>query len=388
MNSIPLLILLSLVQAETLAPVYPGFMKDKDTASEDFLDLRWARTSETPLQRLAAEATEKESKQHSLMAVMHSKDIAVRMRSGSATGCHFSDVREDNGEIHIAGILGRLTGRNKEVVEFPLHLVIRPKASATARIITAFRNRHLNIVIEAKIASQPPIIVREALSHVPLEWSDVRLSVRDLDEALFIGMPSYIGHKARAVHLAELEHEEEDEITNPKIHLPQTLIIEGEDFDEIPVFGDWELTQKGWYGRMIRTWTDSATYSGDIVAVAHPAARGQPMKIAFKEPLPPGRYEVSIDSGYHRTRLDDNIVNVTLGDQTHRFAWFLPPAFYAEPEKEGVNLGPIFILKSPAVSISITPLQFGGGGLSEIPALQERFIMIDRVLIQKLEALE
>ena len=79
---------------------------------------------------------------------------------------------------------------------------------------------------------------------------------------------------------------------------------------------------------------------------------------------------------------------VSLGDQSHQFAWFLPPTSYAEPEKEGVNLGPIFLLDKAAATISITPLQFGGGCQSEIPALQERFIFIDRVTIQKLEAPE
>jgi hypothetical protein len=139
---------------------------------------------------------------------------------------------------------------------------------------------------------------------------------------------------------------------------------------------------------MIRTWTDNAHYSGDIVAVAHPVAKGQPLRVALPDPLPAGRYEVIIDSGYHRTRLDDNIVMVSLGDQSHQFAWFLPPTSYAEPEKEGVNLGPIFLLDKAAATISITPLQFGGGCQSEIPALQERFIFIDRVTIQKLEAPE
>jgi hypothetical protein len=386
-NSILFLILLPLARAETQAPVYPGFMKGSDIAS-DLLDLRWARTSEAPLRKLVADAAEKEIKKHELVAVMRPKFFAVRMRSKTVTGCSFSDFREDQGEIHIAGILGRLTGRNKEVVEFPLHLVIRPKPAVVPRAIKAYHNRHLSIVLRAKVAAQPLIIVREALSHVPLQWSGVRLSVRELDETLFDVKPSYIGHKPKVIHLAELDLEEEDEITNPEIKLPTPLIIEGEDFDGIRVFGDWELNQKGWYGRMIRTWTDNSHYSGDIVAVAHTVAKGQPLKVTLPQPLPPGRYQVSIDSGYHRTRLDDNIVNVLLGDQTHRFAWFLPPNYYAEPEQEGLIPGPIFVLKKPAISVSITPMQFGGGGLSEIPALQERFIMIDRVLIQELKELE
>ncbi|MDP6506746.1 MAG: hypothetical protein QF886_24175 [Planctomycetota bacterium] len=387
MNSILFLILLPLTQGETNAPVYPGYMKGS-AAFSGFLDLRWARTSGAPLQQLAADAAEKKAKAHELLAVMRPKVFAVRMRSKTVTGCSFSDVREDQGEIHVAGILGRLIGRNKDVVEFPLHLVFRPKPAVAERLIMASRNRHLNIVVQAKVSSQPLIVVREALSQIPLRWANVRLSVRELDRTLFDGKPSYIGHKPRDIHLAELGLEEEDEITNPEEQPSEALIIEGEDFDGIRVFGDWELNQKNWYARMIRTWTDNAHYSGDIVAVAHPAAKGLPLKVAFPDPLPAGRYEVIVDSGYHRTRLDDNILRVTLGDQSHQFAWFLPPTSYSEPEKEGVNLGPIFLLDKAAATISITPLQFGGGCQSEIPALQERFIFIDRVTIQKLGALE
>jgi hypothetical protein len=86
---------------------------------------------------------------------------------------------------------------------------------------------------------------------------------------------------------------------------------------------------------------------------------------------------------YHRTRQVDNIVTVQLGAENHPFAWFLPPNFFAKGEQQGVVRGPIFTLTEPAATLAITPVQFGGGCLSEIPALQERFIILDRVIIRE-----
>jgi len=263
-------------------------------------------------------------------------------------------------------------------------------AKARSRALATHRDRALAIVLRGTVvaatikgtnAEEPAVLMTQ--------WENVRVTLQ-ADGQSFASVDG--------VHIEPDEHflgpqpgdikPDDDELTlePPETGpVPPVADMEGEDFDGILVYADWELGQSGWYARMIGQSQAALPYSGGAAVLCHSIAKGKTLIKALADPLPPGRYEIEIDASYHRTRIDDNIVSIRLGDVSHAFSWFLPPNFFPDPGSEsGVVRGPVFVLDTPARELAITPLQFGGGCLSEIPAFPERFIMIDRVVVHRI----
>jgi len=114
-----------------------------------------------------------------------------------------------------------------------------------------------------------------------------------------------------------------------------------------------------------------------VAVLEHDDAPAQ-ITLALKPALPPGRYLVMFSTLYFRSRFFDNILHISLADQTREVAFSFPL---------GPGEGRIWMRASaieidrPADRLVVKCLQIGTGGRAAAPDYPKRALLLDRFFI-------
>jgi hypothetical protein len=266
--------------AEDGWPASPGTAADAPAPSAATIDLRTPRHVEPALVALEAAATAATAVDKPLTAVLWDAVLARQVRSKTAQGPSFSSVREGDGTLEIDGVLGHMPvvrhGRDTPL-DAPFSLNLTLPAAERQAVLQARDDRALSLALTATVTR-----VRHGggTDNVILlvDTRDAAIMARRNGRPLTGAVPVTLRPGLPAPVFSNSDDDGEGLAEETGAPAP-AQVVEGEDFDSIRVFADWELGEPGWYGRVLGQAHTDLPYSGGAVAVAHPRARGQALTI-------------------------------------------------------------------------------------------------------------